>query len=146
MSQRLECVDGLHREKWPSRQTDRQSNPHKLLLGKSKVFRNLRHYPRAQSQGHHTIDRLEERGVERGSARRSSLKGRERVIVSQTNIGTVSKAKLGQLLERRGGAQMGFSQRIDTILNWTELMKCVMCRVFNAWGHALFETCTNPSM
>ena len=37
------------------------------------------------------------RRVERGSARRSSLKGRERDIVSQTNIGTVSKA-LGKLL------------------------------------------------
>ena len=37
------------------------------------------------------------RGVKRGSARRSSLKGRERAIVSQTNIGTVSKATLGKL-------------------------------------------------
>ena len=34
------------------------------------------HYLRAQSQGRHTIDRPEERGAERGSARRSSLKGR----------------------------------------------------------------------
>ena len=42
-----------------------------LLLGRSEVLRSLRHYLRAQSQGHHTIDRLEERGVERGSARRS---------------------------------------------------------------------------
>ena len=40
----------------------------------------------------------EERGVERGSATRSSLKGRERAIVSQTNFGTVSKAVLGKLL------------------------------------------------
>ena len=31
---------------------------------------------RAQSQGHHTIDRLKERGVDRGSASRSSLIGR----------------------------------------------------------------------
>ena len=38
------------------------------------------------------------RSVERGSARRSSLKGRERDIVSQTNIGTVSKATSGKLL------------------------------------------------
>ena len=53
---------------------------------------------RAQSQGLHAIDRLEERGVERGSARRSRLKGRERAIVSQTNIGTVLKATLGKLL------------------------------------------------
>ena len=48
-----------------------------LFLGKSEVLRSLRQYLRAQSQGHHTIDRLEERGVERGSARRSSLKGRQ---------------------------------------------------------------------
>ena len=61
---------------------------------------------------------LEERGVERGSARRSSLKRRERAIVNQTNIGTVSKATLGKLVrEREGGAHMGFSERIDTIWN-----------------------------
>ena len=67
-----------------------------LLLGKSEVMRNLRHYLRAQSRGHHTIDRLEERGVERGSARLYSLKGRERAIVNQTNIGTVLQAKFGK--------------------------------------------------
>ena len=37
----------------------------------------------------------EKRGVERRSARRSSLKGRERGIVIQMNIGTASKATLG---------------------------------------------------
>ena len=37
-----------------------------LLLGRSEVLRSLRHYLRAQSQGHDTIHRLEERGVERG--------------------------------------------------------------------------------
>ena len=36
-----------------------------LLLGRSEVLRSLRHYLRAQSQGRHTINRLEERGVER---------------------------------------------------------------------------------
>ena len=35
--------------------------------------------------------RREQTGVERGSARRFSLKGRERAILNQTNIGTVSK-------------------------------------------------------
>ena len=69
-----------------------------LLLARSAVLRSLRHYLRVQSQGHHTIDRLEERGVERGSARRSSLKRRERGIVNQTNIGTVSEATLRKLL------------------------------------------------
>ena len=41
-------------------------------------------------------------------------------VVSQMNIGTVSKATLGKPL-RQGGAHMGFSKRRDTILNWTEL-------------------------
>ena len=62
-----------------------------LILGRSEMLRSLRHYLRAQSQGDHTIDRLEERGVERGSARRSSLKGRERAIVNQTKIGLLGK-------------------------------------------------------
>ena len=69
-----------------------------LLLERSEVLRSLRHYLRAQCRGYHTIDRLEERGVERGSARWSSLKGRERAIVSQTNNGTVWKATLGKRL------------------------------------------------
>ena len=68
------------------------------LLERSDVLRSLRHFLRAQSQGHHTTDRLAERGVERGSARRSSLKGRRRAIVSQTSIETVSKATLVTLL------------------------------------------------
>ena len=61
--------------------------------------------------------------VERWSARRSSLKGREKAIVSRTTIGALAilKATLEGTSERRVGAYMGFSQRIDTILNWIEL-------------------------
>ena len=55
--------------------------------------------------------------MERGSAGRSSMKGRERAIVNQTNIGTVSKATFGKTSERWGGAHMGFSERTDTILD-----------------------------
>ena len=40
-----------------------------LLIGKSEVLRSLRHYLQAQTQGHHTIDRLEGIDVERESAR-----------------------------------------------------------------------------
>ena len=69
-----------------------------LCLVSSEVLRSLRHNLRAQCQGHHTIDRLEDRGVESGSTRRSSFKGRERAIVNQTNIRTVSKATLGKSL------------------------------------------------
>ena len=61
----------------------------------SEVLRSLTYYPWAQSQRHHITDRLDERGVERGSARRSSLTGRG---VNQTDIGTVSKATLGTFL------------------------------------------------
>ena len=68
-----------------------------LRLGRPEVLGNLRHYlPSVQSQGHHTIYRLEERSVERGSARRSFLKGREGTIVGETSIGTVSKVSLGK--------------------------------------------------
>ena len=43
----------------------------------------------------------------------------ETAIVSQTNIGTVSKATLGKLLTDGPVERiiMGFSERIDTILN-----------------------------
>ena len=89
-----------------------------LLLGRSGVLRSLTHYVRTQSQGHHTIGRLKEKCLERGSARRSSFKGRHRAIVSQTDIGSVSKATLGKLL--RDGVEriiLGFSERINSILN-----------------------------
>ena len=69
-----------------------------LRHGRSEVSRSLRHYLRAQNQGHYTIDCLEERGVERGIAGRSSSKGRENAIVNQMNIGTVSKATFGKHL------------------------------------------------
>ena len=69
-----------------------------LHLSRSEVLRNLRHCLQTQGQEHHTINHLEERGLERGSARQSSLKGRKRAIVSQTNIGTISKATLGKHL------------------------------------------------
>ena len=124
---RPECVNGRHQPsktsvgvlpwsegKWPSRSTSG------LLVERSEVLRSLRHYLWAQSQGHHTIDRLEERGVGRGSAWWCSLKGRDRAIINQTKIGSVSKATLGKLLGR-GGAHMGFSDCIYTILNWTKL-------------------------
>ena len=36
-----------------------------LRLGRSEVLFSVRHYVWAESQGHHTVDRLQERGVER---------------------------------------------------------------------------------
>ena len=80
-----------------------------MLLGRrSEVLRSLRHYLQAQSQEHHTIDHLEERGVERGFL--LIVKEQERAIVSlgekhwnsfKGNVGYTQS-------ERRGGAHMGF--------------------------------------
>ena len=57
-----------------------------------------------KSQEHHTIDRLEDSVLERGSPRLyiPSLNRRKRAIVNQTNIGTVSKAALGKRLRETG--------------------------------------------
>ena len=52
-----------------------------------------------------------------GSARRVSLKGRERAVIDQTNIGTVSKATLGTLLRDGVERIWAFPSETDTILN-----------------------------
>ena len=39
-----------------------------LCLRRSEVYRSLRHYPQEQSQGHHTIHCLEEKGIQRQRA------------------------------------------------------------------------------
>ena len=71
-----------------------------LTLGTSEVLRLCRKNLRAcATQEHHSIERLQERGVHRGSGRWSTLRGRERAILNQTNVGTVSKATLGKLLK-----------------------------------------------
>ena len=101
-----------------------------LRLGRAEVLMSLKYYQWAQSQGHHTVDHLEG-GVERGSARRFSLKGRgrERAIVNRTNIGLVLKATFGKIL-RRCGAHFFLiyffvffrAHRYHLELNWTEMI------------------------
>ena len=61
-----------------------------------------------------TIVLLEERGVKGGSARRSSLKGHNRQSDEHWNR---FKGDVWGTSERWGGALVGFSGRIDTILN-----------------------------
>ena len=74
-----------------------------LRLGRFEVLRSLRHYLRARIQGHHTIDRLEQRGVERGIAQRSSLRRTEKgPIVNQTDMGTSFKGNSGKTPEETG--------------------------------------------
>ena len=69
-----------------------------LQLGRAEVLRGLRNFLSTDKLEHHSIDRLKERGVEKGSGRHSTLQGRERSVFNQTNIGTVSRATLGRLL------------------------------------------------
>ena len=90
-----------------------------LRLGRPDVFSNLRHYLQAQSQGHHTIDHLGEGGMERGSARRSSLKGRWRAIVHQTQNWNCFRGNFGEASERRMERIWAFL--IAQISSWTEL-------------------------
>ena len=67
---------------------------------------------------HHSIDRLKERGMEKGSGRHSTLQGRERSVFNQTNIGTVSRATLGRLL--RDGAERVWAFPSATMPSWAE--------------------------
>ena len=71
-----------------------------LLLGKSEVLRQLRKILQANDQAqHHSIDRLQERGVRKGSGRWLTLKGWDRAIFNQTSIGTISRTTLQRLLK-----------------------------------------------
>ena len=99
-----------------------------LLLGRSEVLRSLRHYLRAQSQvlGHHTIDRLEERGVERGSAWRSSSKGRERGPSSvRRTLELFLRQRWGTFWETGWSAYVLFrAQRYHLELKWNAILFC----------------------
>ena len=66
---------------------------------------------------HHSIDRLKERGVEKGSGQHSTLQGRERSVFNQANIGTVSRATLGRLLRDGAERVWGVTERYDAILS-----------------------------
>ena len=71
-----------------------------LLLGKSEVLRQLRKTLQENDQAqHHSIDRLQERGVRKGSGRWLTLRGRDRTTFNQTNIGTISRPTLKRLLK-----------------------------------------------
>ena len=76
------------------------------------------HYLWAQIQGHHAIFRLEERGIEKGQCLMICLERMRWAIVSQTNIGTVSKTTLRKLLRDGDGLHiaMGFPKHFN-ILN-----------------------------
>ena len=89
-----------------------------LQLGRAEVLRGLRNFLSADKPEHHSIDRLKERGVEKGSGGHSTLQGRERSVFNQANIGTVSRATLGRLL--RDGVERVRAFPSATMPSWAE--------------------------
>ena len=82
---------------------------------------SFRHYLLAQTQGRHTMDRLEERGVENtGRAGRSSLKGRERTIAMQSDQHWICFERNTGWKESEtewSAAHVGFPQSVDQVSN-----------------------------
>ena len=82
-----------------------------LLLERSEVLRSLRHYLRAQSQGHHDIDRLE--------GERPGKRKRQTIFLERTREGHRQsdehwdrfKGNVREISERSDGARMGFAER-----------------------------------
>ena len=116
--------------KLPSRQTG-------LLLGRSEVLRSLRHYLRAQSQGHDTTDR-----------RREALKEKalddlpwkdERGPSSIRRTLEPLKGNVGETSERRGGAHNYGLFRAHRYhlqlneMNWTEPVFWTLHDSANRW-------------
>ena len=89
-----------------------------LQFGRAEVLRGLRNFLNTDKPEHHSIDRLKERGVEKGSGRHSTLQGRERSVFNQTNTGTVSRATLGGLLRDRTERVWAFLSA--TMPSWAE--------------------------
>ena len=89
-----------------------------LQLGRVEVLRSLRNFLNMDRPERRSIDRLKERGVEKESGRHSTLRGRERSVLNQTNIGTVSRTTLGRLLRDGGGARMGLCELYYATLSW----------------------------
>ena len=92
-------------------------------LGRSEVLRSLRHYLRAQSQEHRTIDRLEDSGEQRGTARQSSVKGtRTGHRLVRPTLDLFQTAAARKLL-RDGGDPYGRSQTLRYHLE----LNCLIC-------------------
>ena len=89
-----------------------------LQLGRAEVLRGLRNFLNTDKPEHHSIDRLKEREVKKGSGRHSTLQGWKLSVFNQANIGTVSMATLGRLL--RDGAERIWTFPSATMPSWAE--------------------------
>ena len=86
---------GVSGNERPDRLASTADMTYGLQLGRAEVLRGLRNFLNMDRPEHHNTDRLKERRVDKGSGRHSIRQGRERSVFKETNIGTVSKATLG---------------------------------------------------
>ena len=92
-----------------------------LLLRKSQVLRSLKHYLQAQSQDiTPSITCRREVWKEKALDDLPWMDERGPSSIRWT-LEPFQRQSFGETSERPGGAHMGFSKCIDTILNWTEL-------------------------
>ena len=94
---------GVSGNEWADRLANTADITSGLQLGRAEVLRGLRNFLNMDKLEQHSIDRLKENGVEKGSGRHSTLQDQERSVFNQANIGTVSRVTLGRLL--RDGAE-----------------------------------------
>ena len=94
-----------------------------LQLGRAEVLSGLRNFLNMDRPEHPSIDRLKERGVEKGSGWNSTLQGREQSVFNQTNIGTVLRATLGRLLR-----------------NWVKCVWAFLSTMMPSWAETEAET------
>ena len=76
------CGPGHAGCKENSEQTGETPHTSCLCLGRPEALRSLRNYSRAQNQRHHTTDHWEERGVGKGSSRRSTTSKKNHTLQS----------------------------------------------------------------
>ena len=90
-----------------------------LRLGRSEVLRSLRHYLRAQSQGHHNHQSPRGRRERRRKTKRSTIfLGRTRKGHRSSDQRRNSfKGNTEENSERRGRAHAGFPKHVNTLLN-----------------------------
>ena len=87
-----------------------------LKLGRAEVLSDFRNFLNMDRPEHHSIDRLKERGMEKGSGRHSTLQGLERSVFNQADWHCF-EGNLGETAERWSGAHMGLPERYDAILS-----------------------------
>ena len=87
-----------------------------LRPGRAEVLRGLRNFLNMGRPEHHGIDRLKERGVEKGSGRHSTLREFGNDLCSTRQTLALFRGQLwGDC--RETGASMGLSERYDAILS-----------------------------